>query len=456
MFLRSYFEDRTAQLVFDGKRSERIKLTQGTPQGSPLSPVLFILFMVPLYRALEAHTGLITVGYADDTNLLAFGRDTQLCCRTLEGAYQTCEAWARERGMQFEPAKSELVHFTRTRRPRSEVVNILGGEQPGLAPVEAARFLGVWLDRKLSFKEHRKQVGARIRTQMLAQTRLSAKTYSLRILKARQIYTTVIRSVLSYRATAWHTPTPLGGTPRGLARSLQATQTRCLRVVTEAYKATPTRNLESEAWVPPIDLYLNRWVARTEQRLQKTGMAELLRTTCAGVASQLRRRRTRRNTRPLVVEPTLQKQIWAREWLQAHARSNEDDQQALSREWTELNADVPTIEEWKARRKAQMERAEAQRPRRYREAADLYALDPPARPLAGHEGLSKARSSLLTQARKGAIGVREFLFRRRVPGICTPLCRGGRAPETVAHLMLRCPDQELEDGRPQLRDRHAL
>jgi hypothetical protein len=62
----------------------------------------------------------------------------------------------------------------------------------------------------------------------------------------------------------------------------------------------------------------------------------------------------------------------------------------------------------------------------------------------------------LTQARTGAIGLKELLFKRRVLGVPTPLCRCGRAPETVAHLVLRCQNQELKDGRPQLRDRHAL
>ncbi|GAB1319515.1 hypothetical protein MFIFM68171_09725 [Madurella fahalii] len=177
--------------------------------------------------------------------------------------------------MEFEPAKSELIHFTRARRPRSEVVRILGEGNPGLAPVESARFLGVWLDRKLSFKEHKKRVDAKMATQTLALIRLAAKTHGVRIERAREIYTKVVRSVLSYGATAWHTPTPLGVPPRGIARNFQATQTRCLRVVAGAYKATPTRNVESETWVPPIDLYLNRWSrpGRTKAGRHRAGAA---------------------------------------------------------------------------------------------------------------------------------------------------------------------------------------
>jgi len=53
-----------------------------------------------------------------------------------------------------------------------------------------------------------------------------------------------------------------------------------------------------------------------------------------------------------------------------------------------------------------------------------------------HEGLPKAKSSLLTQARTGAIGLREFLFRQRVPDIPTPLYGCGNGKETVLHLVV--------------------
>lgn len=84
-------------------------------------------------------------------------------------------------------------------------------------------------------------------------------------------------------------------------------------------------------------------------------------------------------------------------------------------------------------------------------------LDPPAHPLHLHEGLNKARSSLLTQIRTGVIGLRQFRFRRRVPDVPSPLCSCGEAPETVAHLALSC-DEVLAEGKmlDELRDRHDL
>jgi len=56
-----------------------------------------------------------------------------------------------------------------------------------------------------------------------------------------------------------------------------------------------------------------------------------------------------------------------------------------------------------------------------------------------HENLTKAESSLLIQARTGAIGLNDFLFRARVPEISTPYCECGQGKETVEHLVVWCP-----------------
>ncbi len=95
-------------------------------------------------------------------------------------------------------------------------------------------------------------------------------------------------------------------------------------------------------------------------------------------------------------------------------------------------------ERWTQR---QREREEGQ-PKR------LADYDPPAllftdEVLKRHEGLTKAQSSLLTQARTGAIGLRDFLYRFKVPGVPTPLCECGEERETVTHLVVRCTNPPL-------------
>jgi hypothetical protein len=42
--------------------------------------------------------------------------------------------------------------------------------------------------------------------------------------------------------------------------------------VVGAYKTAPIRCLETEAWVPPLDLYLNKQLANFESRLKKQAL----------------------------------------------------------------------------------------------------------------------------------------------------------------------------------------
>ena len=80
VWLRAWLTGRVAILCFDGQSTEDIPVEAGVPQGSPLSPILFILYIASLYEALKRdHRMVSIVGFADDTNLLAYGRNTEAC-----------------------------------------------------------------------------------------------------------------------------------------------------------------------------------------------------------------------------------------------------------------------------------------------------------------------------------------------------------------------------------------
>ena len=145
-WLCSYLEGRQSRLIFDGQTSEPFDLVTGVPQGSPLSPILFLLYMTPLYEALEKHGNITVIGFSDDTNLLVAGRDIAANCRYLESAFRVYEDWARTRGLKFAPHKSELMYFTRKHTNITQGVCLSGQT---IAPVESVQFLGVWLNRKL-------------------------------------------------------------------------------------------------------------------------------------------------------------------------------------------------------------------------------------------------------------------------------------------------------------------
>ena len=233
-WLQSFLSGREAALVIDRVTVPAVSVPAGVPQGSPLSPVLFLLFAASLYDRLRPLRGQLTIGFADDTNVLAFSRDRPGCVRVLEEAYRIAAQWAAERGAAFEPAKSELIHFKR-RGPSDATPVQLGPHR--VVPQDSARFLGIWLDRRLSFAAHIHAVRGKLETQMHALTRLAASAWGCTVPRAREIYTKVIRSCIAYGAGAFYSP----GKPR-FAKAMARHQAQALRTVLGAYKATPVRS----------------------------------------------------------------------------------------------------------------------------------------------------------------------------------------------------------------------
>lgn len=71
-WVQSFLTGRTTRLCFDAEESGPMQVRAEVPQGSPLSPILYLLYIAPLYELLgRRHKHIGVVGFADDTNLLA-------------------------------------------------------------------------------------------------------------------------------------------------------------------------------------------------------------------------------------------------------------------------------------------------------------------------------------------------------------------------------------------------
>jgi len=426
LWINNFMSDRTSRLLFDGGASAPLPIRAGVPQGSPLSPVLFLLYIATLYEELQKATGILVVGYADDTNLMSTARDARENCRRFEKAWKICLSWAERHGMKFNTTKTELIHFSRARAACTECVRL--GDAT-IEPVEKARFLGVWTDRKLNWSAHKEAILRKMKTQMLALTRLAASAWGVSLVRARHTYIAVIRSVLSFGAAAWHTPNTKTK-PTGLARCFSAEQNKCLRTVAGAYKSTPIRQLETELNILPLDIYLDKTVANFEGRIDATGKTLILDKTRRAVRSALRRPyrgptrgRPRRET-AAPTHPSIKKAEWTMNW-----RDDDDPEVVAHRKWTER---------WEN---------EAISRRRRSELADT----PPAlEAFEKYRGLLKHEASLLFQLRTGRIGLNASLFLRRVPDVPTPLCSCAQNLETPEHIILYCPLYDAE--RQRLRD----
>jgi hypothetical protein len=94
-------------------------------------------------------------GYTDDIALVAISTDFQSNCDQLQTSLHEALSWGNSEGITFDPAKSELLHFTRGREGDNRpLLGVNAGTYSISEKLGPLRWLGVVFDRKLTFKQH--------------------------------------------------------------------------------------------------------------------------------------------------------------------------------------------------------------------------------------------------------------------------------------------------------------
>ncbi|KJZ68078.1 hypothetical protein HIM_12534 [Hirsutella minnesotensis 3608] len=138
----------SARVRYQGIVTNSTPLQCGLPQGSPASPILFLLYTEPIYRLGNTRG---RFGYADDSAILCVGDSLDETAAEASHHIRELISWGAANGISFDPEKTEVMHFSRT-MPRT-APPVLHGEIEK-SPDRAMRWLGVWLDSTLSFKTH--------------------------------------------------------------------------------------------------------------------------------------------------------------------------------------------------------------------------------------------------------------------------------------------------------------
>ena len=146
----NYFCNRRTRLDLEGG-SFWHEPTRGTPQGSPLSPLLFIIGINPLLQ-LGFPPGISVQAYADDLLVLGHADTEELVQLRVQQTLSMMEQWTTQRGLHFSPAKSFQIRFTRFPRRIPPLPLFLRGEQ--LSVSSSVKYLGLILDSTLSWRQH--------------------------------------------------------------------------------------------------------------------------------------------------------------------------------------------------------------------------------------------------------------------------------------------------------------
>ncbi len=84
----SFLTDRKVQLVIDGYTCLMRDIDSGVPQGSPISPILFVIYISGFFSAIENKVPITSLSFVDDIGLTAIEGSIREVTATLEQAGQ--------------------------------------------------------------------------------------------------------------------------------------------------------------------------------------------------------------------------------------------------------------------------------------------------------------------------------------------------------------------------------
>ena len=271
LWIASFLSERRTRITMDDFTSDEYAINTGIPQGSPLSPMLYIFYNAGLLERLDQDT--TATGYIDDAAILACGNTTSETCEKLKLALEKAQQWASTHASKFAPDKFQLTHFTRS-RTRVDIEKEIETEWGNIVPNTTCKYLGVVMDQKLVWKSHIEEIRRKVSKSVNALASLGSATWGIRMPDMRKIYRGVVVPQMMYACSIWSNSrgngTPYTGKTLQTLRSLQA---RGARAICGAFRATSSAALDVEAHLLPV-----------VQQIEKQNTHTLIRiTSCQAV-----------------------------------------------------------------------------------------------------------------------------------------------------------------------------
>ncbi|RKK08478.1 hypothetical protein BFJ66_g17778 [Fusarium oxysporum f. sp. cepae] len=265
-------DDRSACVRYQDTITPLSPLQCGLPQGSPVSPILFLLYTEPIYR-LSNPQG--RFGYADDTAILCVGDTVEETSAAASRSVEEMVRWGAANGVSFDPKKTEVMHFSRSKLGTTPAIRHGDFEKH---PEAAMRWLGIWLDSNLSFRVHAEKWTAKSQAVAHHLRGLTNTIHGPLPSAVRSAVRTCVEPVLLYGTEVWYPGAtrprwdqPCKDRPSSIQHLLQRMNkaiVQSMRAILPAWKTTPIAILHRESGIPPITQLLEARRYRFSARLK--------------------------------------------------------------------------------------------------------------------------------------------------------------------------------------------
>ena len=250
-YTRLFLSARRTVVDINGVKSDRFYLNEGLPQGSAISPLLFLLFINDITE--HTQSGATPSLFADDTSVwIEATKDKEKSVKNMQENIDGISEWSKKWKMVLNSDKTQVMVITTGKNDKTWKPTLkLDGK--ALEVVEEYRFLGVIIDNGLTFNAHVKKVIAKCRRRNNILRCLAGKDWGQSMETQRALYCTYVRAALEYASPAWYP-----WISETAKKDLERVQNESLRIMTRMAKDTPVEFLRFQTGMEPIMTRLDK------------------------------------------------------------------------------------------------------------------------------------------------------------------------------------------------------
>ena len=247
--ISSYLSCRSISVVVDGAASSTFQISSGVPQGSVLSPTLFLLFINDLL-----HSSLIpSHSYADDTTCHssssfksqptseARSASRITLSNTVNAGLERISDWGRRNCVNFNASKTCFIPISLSNLPSDYSISF---ENVEIAPLTSINILGLEISTNLSWRNHIESIAKSASRKLGVLFRCRNFFSSAELL---QLYVGLIRPCVEYCSHVW------GGSP--YTRLLDRVEAKAFRLVGDARLTSSLDSLSLRRSVASLTIF---------------------------------------------------------------------------------------------------------------------------------------------------------------------------------------------------------
>ena len=189
-----WLRNRMFYVTVDGRNSRIYDLLLGTVQGSILGPVLYAIFIAPVFDIERLFA------FADDKFVPMIGDDKTELVRNMESTLENIRKWIKHSGLKINEKKTEICLFY---KHESEPVNVIIGEDL-VTTANSINILGITFDSKMTWTL---QIRNAIAKSSRALNAISIIRRYFNTNELLQLVTSNFYSVLYYNSEVWNLDT---------------------------------------------------------------------------------------------------------------------------------------------------------------------------------------------------------------------------------------------------------